>query len=448
MRKHPANLTHYKLSTFDMGKLVPTALWEVLPNDTFVADSSLMLRLSPMVAPVMHGMTMRVHYWWVPNRIVWEGWEDFITGGSDGITPEDMTFRAPSCLITTRSKGDLLDHFGVPPKTMSWAINYLPLAGYYTIWNEFYRDQDLVDAVDLEALMANADANNEISIDAVTLKTIAWGKDYFTTARPWPLKGDEVTIPVDVDQIHVSDIRTASAVTRLQERRARYGSRYLEYIRAEFGINPRPASVDLPEYLGGGQSRVSISEVLQTAPETGQTGVDQATEYGVGDLYGHGMGTVRTRPWKRTFTEHGFVMCLVSVRPDSIYVDAINRHWSKQTMLDYFQKDAQYLGQQQVLKGEIAYTGAAADGQVFGYSDRYREYRELQSGVSGDFRDLLKYWHFGRDIANPVLNGNFVQCNVSKRPFAVQSHDVCWAMMQHRIRGARVVGPSVAGRIV
>ena len=170
MKRYKHSLSHYKLTTCDMGQLVPVGLVEVLPGDTFQHRTSAMIRVSPLVAPTMHPVQVRIHHWFVPNRIVWDGWEDFITGENPDRIPT----------INNNTPATLTDHYGVPP-VQDLSVNALPIRGYSMIWNEWYRDQDL---------QAEAGENQQ------GIKNVGWEKDYYTTARPWPQKGDAITLPL------------------------------------------------------------------------------------------------------------------------------------------------------------------------------------------------------------------------------------------------------------
>lgn len=180
MKRQKHNLSHYKLLTLDMGELVPVSCYEVLPGDTVQQHTSFLLRLSPLMAPVMHPVNVRVHSFYVPNRILWDGWEDFITGGPDGTGTTE-----PYPVYNTGAQGaplgSILDYMGVPPQAPNLEVCSMPIAAYNRIYNEYFRDQDLVP---------------ERAEDDITVARVAWGKDYFTAARPWPQKGPEVTIPL------------------------------------------------------------------------------------------------------------------------------------------------------------------------------------------------------------------------------------------------------------
>lgn len=478
MKRQKFTLSHNRLFTGNMGELYPIGLVEVLPADTFQHHTDLVVRLSPMAAPVLHSMTVRIHHFFVPHRLTWSGFEDFITGGDDGTD----TSTVPT-LSTTGTDNDLLDYFGIP-RVSGVDVSALPVRAFNLIFNEWYRDQDLV---------------AERGAEDLDIPLVAWEKDQFTTARPWPQKGDEVTLPLGIDapifakdgdplenptvrdkngvprrldysatdvflqnaaaggtdpELHadlssasaasVNDLRRAFALQRFAEARARYGSRYSEYLKYAFGAASRDGRLDRPEYLGGGKARINVSEILQTAPEGGGT----SSEYGVGDLYGHGIGAMRTNRYRRTFDEHGYVVSLMSVRPKAVYMNGIDRTWLRQDREDFFQRELQHIGQQEVVLNEL-YADATNGGNTFGYQDRYREYREQQSRVSNDFRSTLNYWHLARNFASaPVLNESFVSCSPSKRIFNVQNEHVMWCMARHSLVARRAVDRSSVGKIL
>lgn len=427
MRKNNFDLSNYHLSTGMMGQLIPVGLTEVLPNDTFRHSVSAMIRMSPMVAPVMHPLQVRIHNWFVPNRLVWDGWEDFITSRPDEAADELL----PRITIPAGAnwKDVIYNYFGVPD-VRDFGLNALPVRAYNLIRNNFYRDQEL---------------QGETNPDGYWVTRCAWEKDYFTTARPSPQLGDAVTIPTTGEtDVEVSAIRTAFAMQRYAENRARFGSRYNEYLQKEFGVTGRDARLELPEYLGGGKAQVSISEVLQTAPENEAGG---SSAYGVGDMYGHGVGGLRTAPYQYTFAEHGYVLTLLSVRPKALYVDGIRRDLMRASRLDYFTPELQDIGVQTIWDGEV-YAGAADPWGTFGYQDRYREYREQKSVVCGDFRETLDYWHLGRHFeSEPALNASFVSCDPSDRIFNVQGEHHLWMAVQHHLQAKRVIRRTSRGGI-
>lgn len=497
-RRFKHSLSHYRLLTGDMGNLMPCGLIEVLPGDSIQHSCSALVRLSPMVAPVMHSMQVRIHHFFVPHRLIWEWaggtgtFEDFMTGGEDGNDAQTVP-----TVTTTGIAKDLLDYYGIPT-VANIPVSALPIAGYNAIFNEYYRDQDL-----------EAKRN---ALDVASLRKVAWEKDYLTSARPWTQKGDDVTLPLgdrapvlgigkgdktwvttpasfyesdgqqrqydkhaqisnagpsndfrvegdasDFPNIYadlaqataanVNAIRLAFALQRFQEARARYGSRYTEYLRY-LGITPSDARLDRPEYLGGGRVGVAVSEVLQTSQSTSQD-TGSTPEYGVGDMYGHGIAAVSVRPYRRFFEEHGYVHSFISIRPKAIYTEGIDRTWLRRYRDDFFQRELQYIGQQEVWQNEVQADVNNTYDEVFGYQDRYREYREQNSQVAGEFRDILDYWHMGRTYATaPALNGAFVRCTPTKRIFQEQTQDALWMMVQHSAVARRLVNRSAAPRIL
>jgi len=478
-----------------MGKVVPVGLTEVLPGDTFDHSANVLIRMSPLAAPVMHPVTVRLHHFFVPNRLVWEmaggtgSWEDFITSGPDGNDSQTV----PTVNTTGAEKGGILDHYGIP-QANNMEVNALPLAGYNLIYNEWFRDEDL---------------KTERAWNTLTTGSCAWEKDYFTAARPWPQKGDSVTLPVagtapvlgigvgdtesfasnatplretggteygtgtktvstsgdvwveedsqtpgypaiyadlkQAEAVSINEFRRAFALQRYAEARSRYGSRYTEYLRY-LGIRSSDARLQRPELIGGGKARVSISEVLQTGPEAT---TPPARDYGVGDMYGHGVAAMRSNRYRKFFEEHGYVHTLMSVRPKSIYRDGIHRTFLRRTRDEFWQRELQFIGQQEVWEGEVFRRSPSLAYNTWGYQDRYSEYRNNPSQISGDFRDTLNYWHLAREFTDtPALNAAFVDCNPSKRIFNEQTQDSLWVMVQHRQVARRLVSRSAAGKIL
>ena len=234
----------------------------------------------------------------------------------------------------------------------------------------------------------------------------------------------------------VNQFRESFALQRFAEARSKYGSRYTEYLRY-LGSNYK-GQLDRPVYLGGGQAKVQFSEVLQTGPEVR----DETHEYGVGDMYGHGVAALRSNKYRRTFDEHGYVISMLSVRPKAVYTDGIDRHWLRTTNDDYYQKELELIGQQEVLNNEV-FADVAAGNETFGYNDRYQEYRHTRSGVSAEFRNILNYWHMGREfLTPPILNQSFVDCIPTKRIYNEQAQHAMWIMAHNSVVARRIVGPS------
>lgn len=483
MKRAKFNLGHTKLLSCNMGSLIPVGLTEVLPGDSFRQNTTALVRCAPLLAPPMHPIDVRIHHWYVPNRLVWSAWEDFITGGPTGTDASVFP-----TITTSAPLGGLLDFLGVPPN-VDTTVSALPVRAYNLIFNEWYRDQDLMAERNV-SLNSGPDTTS-----ATSLASCAWEKDYFTSARPWEVKGPAVTIPLqgtgrvtglgftspgqagpnanrtvletggvsvvypasqqtgatgptlnvktlgnnpDINValssagITVNQLRQSLAIQRYQEAAARYGSRYTEYL-ARLGIRSSDARLQRPEYLGGGRQRLSFSEIVQTGPAT-----TESTDP-VGTLRGHGLTAVRSNRYTRFFEEHGFVITLMSVRPKTIYANGLAKHWNRRTKFDFWQKELQHIGQQPILNKEIYVSAANPDG-TFGFQDRYDEYRRAESSIAGEFRTLLDYWHFARIFASePALNSSFVTCNPPERPFAVNSEDVLQVHVKHDIVARRLL---------
>lgn len=491
MKRGKFSLSNYKLLSCDAGELVPCGMWEVLPGDTVQAATSALLRASPLLAPVMHPVDVRIHHWFVPHRLVWEDWENFITGGPDGLDASVF----PTITIGGGSGaaiGSLADYLGVPTGVNNIEVSALPFRGYALIWNEWYRDQDLQTKLTIDKT-SGADTTT-----STALQNICWEKDYFTSSRPWEQKGAGITIPLgdeapvkgvavtgtgldsagpvsgydstwtsgganatfqryysgaanfyfkaqpdgaggghvpdvwadlsDASAITVTALREAMALQRYEEARARFGSRYVEYLRY-LGVRSSDARLQRPEYLGGGRETIQFSEVLQTAEGTDP----------VGSLKGHGIAAMRSNRYRRFFEEHGYVFSFISVRPKTIYAQGLPRHWNRRVKEDFWQKELQHIGQQEVLNKEV-YAAHASPNATFGYQDRYDEYRRTESTIAGGFRDNLDFWHFARIFGStPALNGDFVKCVPTERTFAVPSEDVLWIMAKHSVQARRLV---------
>lgn len=511
-KRNKFSLSNYKLLSMKMGFVVPVNLTEVLPGDSIQQSTGVFMRLAPMVAPVMHPVHMTLQHFFVAARLLWHGFEDFITGGPDGA---DVS--VPPTVTVTPEQSSLADYLGLPlGKTLT--VSALPFRAYNLIWNEYFRDQDLQSELPI-SLESGADTTTSL-----TLQRPAWQKDYFTTARPWPQKGPAVTIPVDmgsagmptltftgnlvnpavradqlaftlgpresvyagsgvvagtvyvddqnrlmrhegfidggnkvnwiktmsnafvsdptvtgtidykpgqagVGSISVNSLREAMSLQRFQEKRALFGSRYEDYLRY-LGVRPQDARLQLPEYLGGTSQTIQFSEVLQTGGDA------------VGQMYGHGISAMRSKRMRRFIPEHGYIMSLLYVRPIPVYAQGVERLWHRETKEDYWQREFEHIGQQEVLNREVYADGTEADTGVFGYQNRYDEYRRGVNTISGEFRTTQDYWHMARIFANrPALNADFVMSNPTDRIFQAteQQSDQLYCMVQNNIIARRLV---------
>lgn len=480
--KSKQNLSYTRLQTFNLGQIAPIGLMEVLPGDRFVHRARLMARLSTLVAPVMHRVNVSLSHFFVPTRLIWPDFESFITNKS---TPTFPTLTMPAA--AGDNGYDLCELLGVPTELANTVINALPIRAYNLIYNEFFRDQDIISA------------RNE---DETDMAYASWEKDYFTTARSSPQQGAAVTfdlsgtVPVrgigwydntavgssevtsgdvhespDVDTtpdgtnrwqitgpdaqiamksasagsdypditadftaanvgISIEDWRRAMGLQRFAELRARFGSRYTDYLRM-LGVSPGDQRLQRPEILGRERSTVAFSEVLATA-ETG-TSVD------VGDQAGYGIVGAGRKKYRAFFPEHGYVVSLAVFRPKAIYANAIERHWLYRTYTDYFQPELELEGPQAVTNLELK-ADHASPTDTFGYVERNNHLRRHLSQVLGLFRTTDTQWHMARDFSSdPALNQTFLECVPSTDPFADTSAPQIRANIAHDVYARRII---------
>lgn len=510
MRKRSKfELSHVNSLSCKMGYIVPIMLQECLPGDTFQADNKIFCRVAPLVAPVMHKVWIDVVTVWVANRMIWDNWENFITGGPDG--NDDSV---PPTITMKPTVGSLADYFGLPLSSGNITVSALPFRAYALAWNELFRDQDLQE----ELPISKKDGPDTTTSTA--LQRAAWQKDYFTTCRLNPQKGAAVSIPVsafgdvsgyvkiwpqgypsftfdagsDVNPaqapfnvqlavdgsvsgyvsgnlktvfsrsssegtddallkwqtpalqaeftsttpsglgaINIDDFRQAMALQRYREKRSLFGSRYEDLLHF-WGLRTQDSRLQLPEVVAVKHGQLQFSEVLQTSADESNSGV--------GSMYGHGIGAVRSGRWRYYCWEHGWLMSFMIVRPQAVYTQGIERMWTRAVKEDYWTPEYQHIGQQEVLKRELFADGSASDTEVFGYQNRYDEYRRGKNHVTGEFRTTLDYWNMARIFENaPNLNGEFITCNPTDRVYQLSAElsDQLYVMVQNDVLAKRLM---------
>lgn len=469
-KKNVFDLTHDVKLSANMGELTPILTLECVPGDKFDLSCESMIRFAPMTAPVMHRMDVTMHYFFVPNRILWDNWEKFITQhNSEYVAPYIQMNGGP---WANEQYTRFMDYMGCPPFPVGGNLtkfNALPFAAYQAIYNEYYRDENLVPEVNYKLTDGINNANYQELLD---LRLRAWEHDYFTSSLPFAQKGPAVDIPLGnveynadtennslwkapgtdtplgagdlvidaygqtvkdstidsyanydpngslkVEPTTINDLRRAFRLQEWLEKNARGGTRYIENILAHFGVRSSDKRLQRPEYITGVKSPVIVSEILNT---TGQTdGLPQ------GNMAGHGISVSSGKSGSYYCEEHGYIIGIMSVMPKTAYQQGIPRTYLKKDSLDYFWPTFANIGEQEVQKQELyAYTANADD--TFGYVPRYAEYKYMPSRVAGDFRTTLDYWHLGRIFDNePNLNQTFIECNPvnTSRIFAVEDPD-------------------------
>lgn len=491
------DLSHQKKLSGKMGELIPIFCAETVPGDEFKINTAQLLRMAPMLAPIFHQITVYQHYFFVPNRLLWDNWEDFITGGEDGANSSVWPNVANSGAIV----GNLADYLGVPENINGTLnISALPFAAYGIIYNEYYRDENLILKRDYKAVDGTQPGPShltQLSVGACLKR--AWQHDYFTSALPWTQKGPEATIPLGTTapvewQANGSDsIRRISGPNftpgNFNDLESEASTLNVGYLRADLGsgtrnevsidnssnlytdlssataatINDLRSAFRLQEWLeknarGGSRYIESIlshfgvrsSDARLQRPEflgggsvpiqvseVLQTAPASGSSTPLAEMAGHGIAVGSNANIEYRCEEHGFIMGIMSIMPKTAYQDGLNKMWSREDRFDYFWPEFAHLGEQEVLQKEI-YANTAAPDDTFGYVPRYAEYKYLNDSVHGELRTTLDFWHLGRKFAtNPSLNQTFIECDPSDRIFAVQGQEHIYAIINHKVLAKR-----------
>lgn len=518
MKRTKFDRSHVYKTTFNSGKLIPVFVDEVLPGDTTRMSVNYFARLATPIKPIMDNIYLDWFFFFVPNRLVWEHWQNFCFEQED---PDDNTdYVIPTVSASTATSnsliGSLWDYFGLPINTTNniTCINALPFRGVYLIWNEWFRDENLQKSVKI----VKGDANLVIDINRLSEQP-SWvinssstdaypgyacpprGKrhDYFTSALPWTQKGPGVSIGlagtasivdpspmagyllhssndqlaavsayggdasssggkrkaygtgsisfnnfsgsnwstvggfagnssdnitmsahaastylgndsyVDLDTssiFTINSLRTAFQMQKFYERLARGGSRYTEVLRSFFGVVSPDARLQRPEFLGSFTKMVNVNPIAQTSATD--------TTSPQGNLSAYGVTAAKFHGFTKSFVEHGYIIGFVCARADLTYQQGINKMWLRSTVYDFYWPTFAHLGEQAIELREIYAQGSEADTTVFGYQERYAEYRYKPSQITGKFRSsvtdgTLDKWHLSQFFKTaPTLNEEFI----------------------------------------
>ena len=442
------NRDHGLKTTFDAGYLVPIFYDEALPGDTFTLKTTGFGRLATPINPFMDNVYIETFFFAVPYRLIWDNWEKFC-GEQDN--PGDSTDYLVPTVSTTAGTETLYDYLGIPTGK---ALTFNNFAGraYNLIWNEWFRDENLQDSVTVDK-----GDGPDTDTNYVLLKR---GKrhDYFTSCLPWPQKGDSVNLPLgteapvtlgsgdgyvtvdyngtesfiatgstyaivsaphsggseliadlsDATAATINELREAFQIQKLYERDARGGTRYTEIVQSHFGVVSPDARLQRPEYLGGGKDRINVNPISQTSSTDSTTPQGNMSAFATTGFSGHG--------FSKAFTEHSVVIGMACVFADLNYQQGLHRNFSRQTRWDFYWPALAHIGEQAVLNKEIYAQGTSADDDVFGYQERFAEYRYKPSQITGKMRSSaatsLDSWHLAQEFsALPVLNTSFIEEN-------------------------------------
>jgi len=454
------NRDHGLKTTFDSGYLVPIFYDEALPGDTFNLSAHGFGRLATPLHPFMDNLYIETFFFAVPNRLLWDNWQKFM---GEQTNPGDSTDYLVPTTSGTVANSTLYDYFGVPTQVATEWNNWSGRA-YNLIYNEWFRDENLQDSVTVDK------GDGPDTITDYTMLKRGKRKDYFTSALPWPQKGDAVALPLgqkayiaqesitgfagnvtdgnwhvahylsntspefrtaatldsmgsafsngtavnlyadlsDATAATINQLREAFQIQKLYERDARGGTRYTEIIQSHFGVTSPDARLQRPEYIGGGKDRINVNPVSQLSSTDATSPLGSMGGYATTGFTGH--------KFSKSFTEHSVILGMACVYADLTYQQGLPRHFSRSTRFDYYFPVLAHLGEQAILNKEIYTQGTAADDDAWGYQERWAEYRYKPSWLSGQMRSndaiTLDTWHLAQDFASvPSLNASFIEEN-------------------------------------
>ena len=471
-------------TTFNTGDLIPIYLDEVLPGDTHQIDVACVMRMATPIFPVMDNAYCDFYFFFVPNRLLWEHWKEFMGENKETAWTPKTEYSVPQVTAPKGgwAEGTLADYLGLPTKVEGISVSALPGRAYGLIYNEWFRNQNVTQPTLVEVTDATTTGKNDGSAtndSAITLaKPLKAAKvfDYYTGALPEPQKGEPITIPLgdtakiyayeengrkfegsqDLSNFHIynedektegltaypgnvilgmltlktdlssvssatiNQLRQAFQIQKLLEKDARGGTRYREVLREHFGVISPDSRMQIPEYLGGYRLPINVSQVIQTSSSDDTSPLGNTAALSV---------TTMNKPmFTKSFTEHGFIMGLAVVRTDQTYQQGIERMWSRKGRYDYYWPVLANIGEQAILNKEIYAQGNAKDNEAFGYQEAWADYRYKPNKVTGLFRSnaqqSLDAWHYAQDYdALPTLSTAWMEQGEAemKRTLAVQS---------------------------
>lgn len=471
-------------TTFNTGDLIPVYLDEVLPGDTHQIDMACVMRMATPIFPVMDNAFCDFYFFFVPNRLLWQHWKEFMGENKETAWTPKTEYSIPQVTAPAGgwAEGTLADYLGLPTKVEGISVSALPGRAYGLIYNEWFRNQNVTQPTLVEVTDATTTGKNDGSAtndSAITLaKPLKAAKvfDYYTGALPEPQKGEPISIPLgdsakifayyddgkkfkgsqDLSNFHIyseddkakgmvaypgnvalgtltlktdlssvtsatiNQLRQAFQIQKLLEKDARGGTRYREVLREHFGVVSPDARMQIPEYLGGYRLPINVSQVIQTSSTD--------TTSPQGNTAALSVTTMNKSMFTKSFSEHGFIMGLAVVRTDQTYQQGIERMWNRKGRYDYYWPVLANIGEQAILNKEIYAQGNEKDEEAFGYQEAWADYRYKPSKVTGLFRSnaqqSLDSWHYAQDYNTlPTLSTAWMEQSDAemKRTLAVQN---------------------------
>ena len=496
------DLSHDRKFSGKIGELMPISVMEVVPGDKFNIKATNMTRFAPLITPIMHKASVYCHFFFVPNRILWPNWENFISGGEDGLA--DPTFPTVDLTIPTQyGVQTLADYLGLPTGNQLTDVSALPFAAYQKIYQDYYRDENLIPKTDVS--VSDGTQSNVDTIELASMKKRAWQHDYFTSALPWTQRGPEATIPlgtsadivynhslpgpattlknwtsgatinnfdssgtpletsstgrllsnlpgqtyIDVDNSSALevDLSTATASSINDLRRA---FRLQEWLERNARGGARYIEIITAHFgVRSSDARLQRPEFLGgsstpiTISEVLQTSANASEPTPQGNMAGHGVSVGSSNYVSYRAEEHGYIIGIMSVMPKTAYQQGVPKHWKKLDKFDYYWPSFANIGEQPIYNEELYHQNTAEDAEVFGYTPRYAEYKYIPSTVHGEFRDSLKFWHMGRIFANkPSLNADFIECDSAEvdRVFNVtEGSEHLYVYLHNEVKATRLM---------